>query len=197
MEAAIVLYPSPPIGHLVAMVELGQLILTRHPSLSIHILITTPPYRADDTAKYIASVSTTNPSIIFHHLSTVSLPPSLTSSSNHESLTLEILRLNNPNVRQALLSISTNFSVRAFVLDFFCAIGLSVAADLNIPATSSSPLALPASPPSSTSPLFTPPPTRASKISTPLSASQECRRCLPLIWQSQFLIATTWRINVS
>ncbi|XP_008234818.1 PREDICTED: UDP-glycosyltransferase 88A1 [Prunus mume] len=133
MEAAIVLYPSPPIGHLVAMVELGQLILTCHPSFSIHILITTPPYRADDTAKYIASVSTTNPSLIFHHLSTVPLPPSLTSSSNHESLTFEILRLNNPNVRQALLSISTNFSVRAFVLDFFCAMGLSVAADLNIP----------------------------------------------------------------
>ncbi|KAM5557467.1 hypothetical protein ABKV19_024714 [Rosa sericea] len=130
---AIVLYPSPPIGHLVSMVELGKFILTCHPSCSIHILITTPPYRADDTAPYIASVSATTPSIIFHHLPTISLPPSSTSSPNHETLTFEVLRLNNPNVHKVLLSISNNFTVQAFIMDFFCGLGLSVAIDLNIP----------------------------------------------------------------
>ncbi|KAB2598699.1 UDP-glycosyltransferase 88A1-like [Pyrus ussuriensis x Pyrus communis] len=132
-EVAIVLYPSPPIGHLVSMVELGKLILTHHPSLRIHILITTPPYRADDTASYITSVSATIPSLIFHHLPTISLPPSLASSPNHETLTFEVLLLNNPYVHQALLSISHNFSIKAFVMDFFCALGLSVATDLSIP----------------------------------------------------------------
>ncbi|KAM1126858.1 hypothetical protein ACFX2B_041479 [Malus domestica] len=131
--AAIVLYPSPPIGHLIAMVELGKLILTHHPSLCIHILITTPPYRADDTASYITSVSAATPSLIFHHLPTISLPPSLASSRNHETLTFELVPLNNPYVHQALLSISHSFSIKAFVMDFFCALGLSVAAKLNIP----------------------------------------------------------------
>ncbi|KAM5557465.1 UDP-glycosyltransferase 88A1-like [Rosa sericea] len=131
---AIVLYPSPPIGHLVSMVELGKLILTHHPSLSIHIILATPPYRADDTAPYIASVSATTSSIIFLRLPTVSLPPSITSGTrNHETLTFEVLRLNNPHVHQALLSISNSFTVQAFIMDFFCGLGLSVATDLNIP----------------------------------------------------------------
>ncbi|KAL6127646.1 hypothetical protein ACLB2K_071009 [Fragaria x ananassa] len=131
---AIVLYPSPPIGHLVSMVELGKLILTCHPSLSIHILLATPPYRADTTAPYIASVSATTSSIIFHRLPTVSLPPSITSASrNHETLTFEVLRQSNPHVHQALVSISNTFTVQAFIMDFFCGLGLSVATELNIP----------------------------------------------------------------
>nr|QLF96275.1 phloretin 4'-O-glycosyltransferase [Malus trilobata] len=131
--AAIVLYPSPVIGHLIAMVELGKLIITRHPSLCIHILITTPPYRANDTDSYITSVSAANPSLIFHHLPTISLPPSLASSRNHETLTFGLAPLNNPNVHQALLSISHNFSIKAFVMDFFCSVGLPIATELNIP----------------------------------------------------------------
>uniref|UniRef100_A0A2K2AR27 anthocyanidin 3-O-glucosyltransferase n=1 Tax=Populus trichocarpa TaxID=3694 RepID=A0A2K2AR27_POPTR len=55
MEEAIVLYPSPPIGHLISMVELGKLLLTQKPSLSIHILITSVPYDSGSTAPYIAN----------------------------------------------------------------------------------------------------------------------------------------------
>ncbi|KAI5591165.1 hypothetical protein BDE02_04G060500 [Populus trichocarpa] len=50
MEEAIVLFPSPPIGHLISMVELGKLLLTQKPSLSIHILITSVPYDSGSTA---------------------------------------------------------------------------------------------------------------------------------------------------
>ncbi|KAG5247170.1 UDP-glycosyltransferase 88A [Salix suchowensis] len=50
MERAIVLYPSPPIGHLISMVELGKLLLTHRPSLSVHILITSVPYDSGSTA---------------------------------------------------------------------------------------------------------------------------------------------------
>jgi hypothetical protein len=38
MEEAVVLYPTPDTGHLISMVELAKLILTHHPSLTIHIL---------------------------------------------------------------------------------------------------------------------------------------------------------------
>jgi hypothetical protein len=54
MEDAIVLYPSPGMGHLISMVELGKLILKHHPSFSITILILTPPYTTGSTAQYIA-----------------------------------------------------------------------------------------------------------------------------------------------
>ncbi|RVW94580.1 UDP-glycosyltransferase 88B1 [Vitis vinifera] len=102
MEIVVVLYPSPGMGHLVSMVELGKLILKHHPSFSIIIFIVTPPYNTGSTAPYIARVSSSTPSITFHHL-----PPSLSlsilfSSPNHETLTFELLRLNNHNVHQAL-----------------------------------------------------------------------------------------------
>ncbi|KAG6743415.1 hypothetical protein POTOM_054369 [Populus tomentosa] len=34
---------ASPIGHLISMVELGKLLLTQQPSLSIHMLITSVP----------------------------------------------------------------------------------------------------------------------------------------------------------
>ncbi|KAE8678277.1 Anthocyanidin 5,3-O-glucosyltransferase [Hibiscus syriacus] len=132
MEEAVVLYPSPPIGHVIAMVELGKLLLTHQPSISVHILIATPPYQADSTAPYIAAVSSTVTSIVFHKLPKVILPPSPTVT-HHESLTFEVLRLNNPNVLQALLSISKDYKVRAFIMDFFCTVAFQVASGLNIP----------------------------------------------------------------
>ncbi|XWS48493.1 hypothetical protein CRYUN_Cryun13aG0082300 [Craigia yunnanensis] len=131
MEEAIVLYPSPPIGHLIAMVELGKLLLTHQPSLCIHILIATPPYQAEYTAPYIAAVSSTAPTIVFHKLPKVSLSPS--TVTHHESLTFEILRLHNSNVLQALLSISKKYKIHSFIMDFFCTVAFKVASDLNIP----------------------------------------------------------------
>ncbi|KAJ7974123.1 Glycosyltransferase [Quillaja saponaria] len=135
MEEAIVLYPTPAIGHLISMIELGKLILTHKPSLSIHILIATAPYSGGSTASYIATVSSTIPSITFHNLPTVTLAPNFAASTpNHETLTFEVIRLNNPNVHQALLSISESYSIQAFIMDFFCSQSLSVTSQLNIPA---------------------------------------------------------------
>ncbi|KAJ6926199.1 UDP-glycosyltransferase 88A1-like [Populus alba x Populus x berolinensis] len=132
MEEAIVLYPSPPIGHLISMVELGKLLLTQKPSLSIHILITSVPYDSGSTAPYIAYVAATIPSIKFHHLPTVTLPS--TKTTHHEELAFEVLRLSNPHVREELLSISKNYTIHGLVVDFFCCAALSVVADeLHIP----------------------------------------------------------------
>ncbi|KAF7140914.1 hypothetical protein RHSIM_Rhsim06G0095200 [Rhododendron simsii] len=134
MEDAVILYPSPAIGHLISMVELGKLILTHSPNLSITILVTPPPYNAGSTAPYINHVSATTSSINFHHLPAVSLPPN--NSPHHETLVFELLRLNNPNVNQAITSIAKTSTDRAVIMDFFCYPGLSVAADFNLPAYS-------------------------------------------------------------
>uniref|UniRef100_A0A2K2AR08 Uncharacterized protein n=1 Tax=Populus trichocarpa TaxID=3694 RepID=A0A2K2AR08_POPTR len=131
MEEAIVLYPSPPIGHLISMVELGKLLLTQKPSLSIHILITSVPYDSGSTAPYIANAAATIPSIKFHHLPTVTLPS--TKTTHYEELTFEVLRLSNPHVREQLLFISKNYTIHGLVVDFFCYAALNVAKELNIP----------------------------------------------------------------
>ncbi|XP_018723552.2 UDP-glycosyltransferase 88B1-like [Eucalyptus grandis] len=75
MKEAIVLYPSPAISHLIALVELGKLLLTHRPSLSIHILGTNQAYDTGSTTAYIASVSDTVPSIAFHYFPATTLPP--------------------------------------------------------------------------------------------------------------------------
>ncbi|KAG5227459.1 UDP-glycosyltransferase 88A [Salix suchowensis] len=131
MEEALVLYPSPPIGHLVSMVELGKLILTRRPSLSIHILIAASPYVAGKADKYMATVSANFPSIDFHHLPTVT--PASTTVTHHEELTLEVLHLSKPHVHEELLNLSKRYKIHGLVMDFFCSSGLSVANELDIP----------------------------------------------------------------
>ncbi|XP_050221724.1 UDP-glycosyltransferase 88A1 [Mercurialis annua] len=131
MEEAIVLYPTPAIGHLISMVELGKLIVSYNSSISIHILILEAPYNAGSTSSYIATVSATFPSIKFHHLPTLTLPS--TDTKHHETLTFELIRLSNHNVHTTLLSILETYAINAFIIDFFCAYSLSVATKLNIP----------------------------------------------------------------
>ncbi|KAL5718356.1 hypothetical protein ACHQM5_011266 [Ranunculus cassubicifolius] len=134
MKQTIVLYPSPAIGHLVSMVELGKLILKHHPSFSITILVTTPPYNTGSTSPYIDHVSKINPLIHFHHLPIVSLALDSPSKNSHmEDLAFRLLRLNNPLVHQALQTISQTSTINALVIDGFCTPALEVANQLNIP----------------------------------------------------------------
>ncbi|PSS04403.1 Anthocyanidin 5,3-O-glucosyltransferase [Actinidia chinensis var. chinensis] len=130
---AIVLYPSPGIGHLISMVELGKLILSHHPSFSIIILNTTPPFNTGSTAPYIRHISATTPFITFHHLPAISIPLDPDSYPSMEAITFELLRLNTPNVRHALHSISLTTTIAAFIIDMFCTPALPIGAQLKIP----------------------------------------------------------------
>nr|UXB92756.1 glycosyltransferase [Helleborus thibetanus] len=130
----VVLYPSPAMGHLISMVELGKLILKHHPSFSVTILVVTPPYNTGSTTPYIDSVSKTDPLIHFHHLPTVHIPLDSPSKTAHmEDLAFQLLRLNNPLVHQALLTFSETSTVKALVIDGFCTPALEVANHLDIP----------------------------------------------------------------
>ncbi|CAN0902870.1 UDP-glycosyltransferase 88A1 [Linum grandiflorum] len=130
---AIVLYPSPAIGHLLSMVELGRLILTRRPLLSIHIILVPSPYQSTITAPYISTISAVTPSITFHHLPPP--PPATVASIHHEMLMIETIRLSQPNLLSALKSIISQYdAVPALIFDFFCtAVALSVADELVVP----------------------------------------------------------------
>ncbi|XP_058103041.1 UDP-glycosyltransferase 88A1-like [Magnolia sinica] len=132
----IVLYPSPGMGHLISMVELGKRILSITSAFStISILIPEAPINTGSTAPYIRRVSSSHPSITFHHLpSPISLSSSSSPSAHPETFVFRCLQLNNPNVLQTLQSISLSFSIRALIFDLFCAPVLDVTAKLNIPA---------------------------------------------------------------
>ncbi|KAI6673984.1 hypothetical protein NL676_001890 [Syzygium grande] len=70
--------------------------------------------------------------------STTSLSPPFppdysTTSPHHETLTLELLCLNNPNVHHTLTTISKNYVVHGLIIDFFCVAAVAVARELNIP----------------------------------------------------------------
>ncbi|KAJ7000170.1 hypothetical protein NC653_010826 [Populus alba x Populus x berolinensis] len=78
------------------MVELGKLLLTHRPALSIHILIAAAPYIAGRTDKYISTVSASVPSIKFRHLPIVT--PASTAATPLEVLTLEVLHFIKPRV---------------------------------------------------------------------------------------------------
>ncbi|KAK1366551.1 Glycosyltransferase [Heracleum sosnowskyi] len=134
-SSCIILYPSPGIGHLVSMVELGKLILCHHPDLfsNIIILVTTAPHlNTRTTYPYMNLVSATTPSITFHHLPTTPLPPTYVPSQ--EGLNFDLQSFNNSNVRQALETISSKpMKIIAFVMDFFCTSASQVSSGLNIP----------------------------------------------------------------
>lgn len=130
----VVLYPTPGIGHLISMVEFGKLILRCHPSVSIIIFIVDrPPFNTGASAQYISAVSSTTPSITFSHLPMPTLPLQLSSYPSFEALMFDLVTLSNPNVHQALQSISCTSALLALVIDMFCTPALDVAGELNIP----------------------------------------------------------------
>nr|GMD02276.1 UDP-glycosyltransferase 88B1 [Ipomoea batatas] len=133
MEEAIVLYPSPQIGHLVSMVELGRLILKHQPSCSVIIFIANFPFNTGSTAAYLSHVSATTSSIVFHHLPDVPFSPNW-SSAFLEEFAFEIPRLQNANVLQALKNIGMKSIIKAVVLDFFCNAAFEVSSlELGLP----------------------------------------------------------------
>ncbi|KAL8544133.1 hypothetical protein ACS0TY_004601 [Phlomoides rotata] len=127
----IVLYPSPGMGHLISMVELGKFILLHHPSFSIAILTAPPSFNTGSTADYIRHISATVPSITFHHLPLISVD--LHTFPSMEAVIFEVLRRSNPHVRRALEAITRSAPVSAFIIDFFCTTALPIAAEFHIP----------------------------------------------------------------
>ncbi|KAK7270914.1 hypothetical protein RJT34_26431 [Clitoria ternatea] len=140
MKNSIILYSALGRGHLISMVELGKLILTHHPSLSITILFLTPPsnqdtptsptaFTCDDTAKYMAAVTAAIPSITFHRIPPISIPVVLPP----HILTFELCRSTRHHLRHVITSISKSSNLRAVVLDFLNYSAKHVTDNLKIP----------------------------------------------------------------
>ncbi|KAG1335120.1 UDP-glycosyltransferase 88B1-like [Cocos nucifera] len=130
MKPSVVLYPSPGMGHLVPMVELGKLFLSH--GLAVAIVTVDPPYNTGATAAFIARSSTAIPAISFHRLPPVSLPHN--PSPHHEAHAFDLVRLSNAHLLSFLHTLSLSSPIRALVLDFFCTEALDVAAAVGVPA---------------------------------------------------------------
>ncbi|KAK4431415.1 UDP-glycosyltransferase 88B1 [Sesamum alatum] len=118
-------------GHLIPMVEFGKLILHHHPSFSVTILLVPPSFNTGSTAAYIRHISTTVPSITFHHLPLISLE--LDSFPSTAAVIFEVHHRSNPHIRPTLETISLSATISAFIIDIFCTCALPIGAELNIP----------------------------------------------------------------
>ncbi|XP_047081920.1 UDP-glycosyltransferase 88F3-like [Lolium rigidum] len=125
----VVLYPSPGMGHLVSMIELGKLFASR--GLAVTMVIARLPFEDTDArGPFLAGVTAANPSISFHCFPQVDLPP--VHSNYPEAITFEVARASNPHLRDFLTSATPSPAV--LVVDTFCGVALDVAAELRIPA---------------------------------------------------------------
>uniref|UniRef100_A0A0E0C7K7 Glycosyltransferase n=1 Tax=Oryza meridionalis TaxID=40149 RepID=A0A0E0C7K7_9ORYZ len=124
---SVVLYAAMGAGHLLPMVELAKLFLTR--GLDVTIAVPATPGSGTTGSPTIAGIAASNPSITFHHLPP---PPSCADPDpNPLLLMLDVLRRSVPSLASLLRSIP---SVAALVLDIFCAEAVDAAAALHVPA---------------------------------------------------------------
>ncbi|KAM0938403.1 putative UDP-glucuronosyl/UDP-glucosyltransferase [Dioscorea sansibarensis] len=128
----VVLYPASGIGHLAPMTKFAKLLVAQGFSVVIPILPPMHPSSStSNTDDFITRISSSHPSISFHHL-----PPFTTNctSTYLGARLLSHLRAANPLLRDLLQSISQTSNIRAILVDFFCTDALNVAADLQLPA---------------------------------------------------------------
>ncbi|TYH11445.1 hypothetical protein ES288_A07G258600v1 [Gossypium darwinii] len=132
MQETIVLYPSPGLGHVFSMVELGKLILHHYNNrYSITILLTTGFWDTPTIISYINSVSQAFPSISFFRFPSISID--LSQNCSGAAIAFHFIRLHAPNVLHSLHQISKSHKISAFIIDLFCTAALSMGKDLNIP----------------------------------------------------------------
>ncbi|XP_039824351.1 UDP-glycosyltransferase 88A1-like [Panicum virgatum] len=127
----VVLYPTPGMGHLFAMVELGRAIAAR--GLAVTIVVVDPPYDTGAPGPFFAGVSAANPSISFHRVPKADdLPP--VASKHYEALIVEAVRAANPHLRALLAAAARPTRPAALVVDMFSGAALDVAGELGVPA---------------------------------------------------------------
>nr|CAB3499539.1 unnamed protein product [Digitaria exilis] len=129
VKRPVVLYPTPGMGHLFAMIELGRALAAR--GVAVTVVVVDPPYDTGAPAPFLAGVSAANPSISFHRLPTPDLPP--VASRHYEALIMEAVRVSNPHLRTLLLTAAAA-APTAIVLDMFSGTALDVATELGVPA---------------------------------------------------------------
>lgn len=135
-QKQVILYPSPGMGHLVSMIELGKVFAAPRRGLAVTIVVATLPHdttagASDTTGPFLAGVTAANPSITFHRLPQVELARPV-ESAHHEAVTFEVARLSNPHLRSFLATTAATESA-VLIVDFFCSVALEVATELHIP----------------------------------------------------------------
>ncbi|XP_031477302.1 UDP-glycosyltransferase 88A1-like [Nymphaea colorata] len=127
-QRTVVLYPSPGMGHLITMVELGKLIHLRL-RLPVTILIASPPFNLGNPTPYINAIESSDLGISFHYLpQPLDFSHQDHNAQHHELLVFKFLNACNPHVKDKLELISKSSTILAIVVDFFCVASISVAA---------------------------------------------------------------------
>ncbi|XP_072994513.1 anthocyanidin 5,3-O-glucosyltransferase-like [Typha latifolia] len=126
-KETVVLYPGMGLGHLFPMVELAEHLLCH--GFAVTVVVIELPNNGITFSQVISSFLSSYPTISFHVLPQVPPP----SDAVGRNLFSSLIRLQNSNLQEFLVSLSQTSSIRAVVLDFFCTDALQVASDLGIP----------------------------------------------------------------
>ncbi|XP_030458495.1 anthocyanidin 5,3-O-glucosyltransferase-like [Syzygium oleosum] len=119
MRETIVLYPSPLRGHIVAMFELGRLILNHQPRFSVVIIL--------------SSGSTAAPVADYPSVTVIHLPSAAAAAAERDQTPFDLARCDTPNLRLALAGVAAAADLRALIIDGFSDAAFPVAAALGIP----------------------------------------------------------------
>ncbi|CAI8595776.1 unnamed protein product [Vicia faba] len=128
---AIVMYPSPGIGHIISMVELAKLVIHHHQNFSITILLTTGFFDNPSIDSYINRISTSHPSITFHRFPTVTVTHS--DKQTMAATAFHFIKSNSVNVDSKLRQISQTAVIKSFIIDLFCTSAMEIASQFGIP----------------------------------------------------------------
>ncbi|XP_018724785.2 anthocyanidin 5,3-O-glucosyltransferase [Eucalyptus grandis] len=123
MGETIVLYPSHLRGHIVSMLELGRLILKRHPRFSVIVILSS------------ASAAAAAPTLVANSssITVLHLPPSTAAAAEDKQTHFDLARHDASNLRLALAAIAAAADLRALIIDVFSDAAFPVAAALGVP----------------------------------------------------------------
>ncbi|KAK3443792.1 hypothetical protein EUGRSUZ_B03865 [Eucalyptus grandis] len=121
MGETIILYPSPLRGHIVSMLELGRLILKRHPRFSVIVILSS------------ASAAAPTPVANSSSITVLHLPPSTAAPAEGNQTPFDLAHRDTSNLRLTLAAIAAAADLRALIIDVFSDAAFPVAAALGIP----------------------------------------------------------------
>ncbi|KAF0927271.1 hypothetical protein E2562_031476 [Oryza meyeriana var. granulata] len=129
----VVLYPSPAVGHLTPMMELGKLFHERGFAVTV-VLLDDSRMCTPTVYSAIERVVASHPFVSVHRLRAADTAPSFRDSGEHFLVSyFNVIRQNNEQLRDLLCSTLPQ-PVHAIVIDAFCVDALDVPRELGIPA---------------------------------------------------------------
>ncbi|XP_010524489.1 PREDICTED: UDP-glycosyltransferase 71B2-like [Tarenaya hassleriana] len=136
MKMELVFVPSPGAGHLKSTVEMAKLLVDRHGSLSVTVVIIPSIFGGSTSNSYIASLSAVSEDRLRYDV--LSVDDQLNSPSDPRPNLVTFIENQKPKVRAAVAKLADSTRpdkprLAGFVVDMFCTAMIDVADEFGVP----------------------------------------------------------------